>query len=268
MSDADELLRALEVTEPLRDEVMHRAISAFAPPPGSRGLDVGCGIGSQTLRLADAVGGDGRVTGVDVCAEVLARARLYAGAAGVSGRCDFVSGDMNALPFDAGSFDWLWSADCIAYPAGDPLPALREAARVLRPGGRVAVLAWTSQVVLPGHTLLEARLNATCSPYAPYLEAVPGELEFLRARPWFDLAGFTEVEARTFVGEVRAPLDGCTRAAVAALFRMLWDAAGPGATEADLAEYRRLCRPDSASFIADLADYYAFFTYTMIGGTR
>jgi SAM-dependent methyltransferase len=263
MSGAGELIEALEVTEPLGAALMREAVAAFAPPPGSRGLDVGCGIGIQTVRLAAAAGTRGHVTAFDLSEEVLVRTAERVAAAGLGERVDLVTGDMAAMPFADDSFDWLWSSDCLGYPCGDPLPALREAVRVVRPGGRVAILAWTSQHLLPGHALLEARLNATCSTYAPYLEGAPGETQFLRAPAWFAAAGLTEAAGRTFVGEVRAPLDEPTRAALAALFAMLWDADGPGLATADAAELRRLCRPGSADFVADLPGYYGFFTYTM-----
>ncbi len=267
MSKGERLVAALDLTEPLRRAAMHEAAAAFAPAAGSHGLDVGCGTGSQALLLAGLAGSGGRVTGVDISGEVLARAAEHAVAAGLAGHVDFVAGDMARLPFADDTFDWLWSADCVGYPCGDPLPALREAVRVVRPGGRVAVVAWTSQVLLPGHAMLEARLNATCSAYAPYLQAAPGETQFLRAPAWFAAAGLTGAAVRTFVGEVREPLDEDVRAALAALFEMLWGAPQPGVAEADVAEFRRLCRPDSAAFIGDLPGYYGFFTYTMVVGT-
>jgi demethylmenaquinone methyltransferase/2-methoxy-6-polyprenyl-1,4-benzoquinol methylase len=267
MSGGDQLIRALEVNEPLRHDVMCEVVGAFAPAPGSRGLDVGCGIGGQTRLLAEAVGPCGHVTGIDVSGEVLARATEDAVAAGLQDRVYFAAADMRDLPVADDSVDWLWSSDCIGYPCGDPMPALREAARVVTPGGRIAVSAWTSQVLLPGHAMLEARLNATCSAYAPHLEAARGETQFLCARRWFERAGLTLVTARTFVGEVRAPLDAAIRAALAALFEMLWGVPRPGAAGADVAEFRRLCRPDSAGFIGDVPGYYGFFTYTVVGGT-
>ncbi|KAF5416803.1 MAG: hypothetical protein C5S49_04300 [Candidatus Methanogaster sp.] len=51
---------------------------------------------------------------------------------------------MNNLPFDDDAFDWVWSANCAGYAPGDPLPVLKELARVVKPGGSVIILAWPS----------------------------------------------------------------------------------------------------------------------------
>jgi demethylmenaquinone methyltransferase/2-methoxy-6-polyprenyl-1,4-benzoquinol methylase len=53
------------VTNPLVEPVIRSAIQALQLPPGSRGLDVGCSIGLQTVMLADAVGPAGHITGLD-----------------------------------------------------------------------------------------------------------------------------------------------------------------------------------------------------------
>ena len=137
---------------------------------------------------------------------------------------------------------------------------------MVRPGGRVAVLAWTSQQLLPGYPLLEAQLNATCSAYAPLLRSQQPASHFMRALRPFAEAGITEATARTFVGEVRAPLSTECRRALTSLFEMLWEAASPEAAEADRLEYQRLCQADSPDFILNLAEYYAFFTYTVFSG--
>jgi demethylmenaquinone methyltransferase/2-methoxy-6-polyprenyl-1,4-benzoquinol methylase len=100
---------------------------------------------------------------------------------GFAERVTLVEGDVAGLPFDDGQFDWVWSADCVAYPGGDAAPALRELARVVRPGGRIALLGWSAQQVLPGHTLLEARLKATCSAYQPFLGGQAPARHFARA---------------------------------------------------------------------------------------
>ncbi|RJQ29303.1 MAG: methyltransferase domain-containing protein [Peptococcaceae bacterium] len=59
------------VSNPLRKPVLRSTIQALPFPPGSRGLDTGCGIGLQTLLLAEALGPAGHVTGLDLSPEFL-----------------------------------------------------------------------------------------------------------------------------------------------------------------------------------------------------
>ena len=113
--------------------------------------------------------------------------------------------------------------------------------------------------------MLEARLNAACSAYASFLQDKKPESHFQRALLWFAEAGITEAVARTFVGEIQAPLGAACRIALTSLFEMLWAEAQP-APEADRLEYGRLCRAESPDFILNLPEYYAFFTYTMFAG--
>lgn len=268
MSDTmtDSYILRLEQASPLREPVLRAAIRALQLPPGSRGLDAGCGIGGPALWLAEALGPAGQVVGLDLSAALLRHAETIVRHPNQARQTSFQVGDLNRLPFAAGVFDWAWSADCAGYPAGELLPALRELARVVRPGGCVAILAWSSQQLLPGHQLLEARLNATCSAYAPYLSGQEPSAYFLRAGHWFRAMGLQDLSVRTFVGECRAPLSPAIRIALASLMEMLWGMPQPGVAPDDWAEYQRLCLPQSPDFILDLADYYGFFTYTMFSG--
>jgi len=56
MTGTDNYLQNLMATNPLQELIFHRAIHTLNLPPGSRGLDVGCGIGLQVMLLAEAVG--------------------------------------------------------------------------------------------------------------------------------------------------------------------------------------------------------------------
>ena len=206
--DTDSYLQSLMVTNPLQEPVMRRVVHALNLPPGSRGLDVGCGIGLQSMLLADAVGAAGHVTCVDMSPEFLAYARSIAEKAGIPEQVSFQEGGMNNLPFDDDTFDWVWSANCVGYAPGEPLPLLKELARVVKPGGSVIILAWSSQQLLPGYPVLEAHLNATSSGIAPFEEGTRPELHFSRMAGWFRRAGMEDVTARTFAGDVCAPLSG------------------------------------------------------------
>jgi len=262
----------LRVSNPLREPVLCSAIEALQLPSGSRGLDAGCGIGLPALLLAEAVGPAGHVTGLDLSPEFLVHAEEIVEQAGLSEQITFQEGDVNKLPFDDDTFDWAWSVDCVGYAPLEPLPLVKELARVVKPGGSVAILAWSSEKLLPGYPLLEARLNATSAGIAPFARGKRPELHFLRALGWFHDAGLEEPTARTFAGDAHAPLSDDIRSALIALFEMRW----PGAeselaqenadTKHPAAEYRRLCLPESPDFILNHPDYYAFFTYSMFYG--
>jgi SAM-dependent methyltransferase len=98
-------------------------------------LDVGCGPGTITIDLARRLA-PGRVVGLDAVDEPLAIARDEARAAGVD-TVAFVVGDAYALPFDDGAFDVVHAHQLLQH-LRDPAVALREMARVCRPGGLVA----------------------------------------------------------------------------------------------------------------------------------
>jgi len=251
------------VTEP----AIHSAIHALQLPPGSRGLDAGCGVGTHTLWLAEAISPDGHVTGIDISPEYLARAEEIASRSRLAEGVSFQYGDMSDFPFDDDTFDWAWNVDTLWPVAGqDPRPMVSELARVVKPGGIVAILFWSSQRLLPGHPLLEARLNVTYAANFPYTDGVKPELHILRALGWLQEAGLDEPRVRTFVADVQAPLGDAARNALTASFQMFWGKAEPELTPEDWAEFQQLCQPESPDFILDLPDYYAFITYSLFYG--
>jgi ubiquinone/menaquinone biosynthesis C-methylase UbiE len=269
MTDTGAYVQSLAVMHPLVEPVTRAAIRALQLPAGSRGLDAGCGIGLEAMLLAEAVGPAGRITGLDLSPEHLACAREIAASAGLAARISFQEGDLRGLPFDDDAFDWAWAKDAVAEAPQLGLEALatvKELARVVRPGGAVAILAWSSQVLLPGFPLLEARLNATSSGIAPFTGAGRPESHFLRALGWLRAAGLKQLSARTFAGDAHAPLSDEHRRALVELYRERWAGAEPELTPEDRAEYRRLCLPESPDFILNQPDYYAFWTYSMFRG--
>lgn len=266
MSDAEDYAQRLTVTDPLREPIIARAIQTLRIPLGSQGLDAGCGIGSQALLLARAVGPAGHVTGMDISSTFLSQADAGAKRAGLADRLSFGQGDLNDLPFCDNAFDWLWSADCAGYPTRNPTPLLSELCRVTRPGGTVSILVWSCQMLLPGYPGLEARLNATTAGIAPFARAMKAEHHHLCALGWFRDAGLLGCTAHTLVSSLHAPLSDEGRDALIALFEMRWPGAASEVSKKDWEQLRRLCRAESKDCILDRPDYYAFVAESLFSG--
>jgi ubiquinone/menaquinone biosynthesis C-methylase UbiE len=263
VADVGLYAQRLKESEPLRKPTLRAAIQALALPAASIGLDVGCGIGSASLLLAEAVGPSGQVVGLDTCPEFLELARATTGRAGLSERVTFREGSMYSLPFEGDSFDWLWSADCVGYPSQDPVPLMIELARVVKPGGLVSFLIWSCQQLLPGYPLLEARLNATSAGMAPFVSGMQPSLHPLRALGWLRQAGLAEPSAQAFAGSVCAPLSDELYRALASLIEMRWPGVASELSKEERQEFERLCRSDSSDFVLKLPDYYGFYVYTL-----
>ncbi|WP_097234454.1 MULTISPECIES: methyltransferase domain-containing protein [unclassified Streptomyces] len=120
----------------------------LAARPGERALDVGCGTGSETRVLAAAVAPGGTATGLEPHPGLRAVAERRAAEAGSPAR--FLDGDALALALPDAGVDVVWCERVLQH-LDDPERAVAEIARVLRPGGRVALLDtdWSTFVLHP-----------------------------------------------------------------------------------------------------------------------
>ncbi len=268
MSDTEKYLERLDLSNVLRAPVIKNVIDTIKLSFGSKGLDAGCGNGYFTLMLAEAVGHSGHVTGLDIEELFLTSGSALALQAELAERISFTRGDVKKLPFKDNAFDWAVSIDLIGYAILQVHPAvlLKELARVVKPGGMVNILMWSSQMLLPGYPALEARLNATTSGIAPFDEKMKPELHYMRALEWFKQAGLSETKAQTFVGDINPPISKEKQKALLDLFEMRWGGDNTELSEDDQLEYQRLCRVDSQDLILKLPGYYGFFTYSLFQG--
>ncbi len=124
--------------------------------PGQIVLDLGSGGGIDVLLSANRVGSSGKVYGVDMTDDMLALARENQRKAGAT-NVEFLKGTIEAIPLPDASVDVIIS-NCVINLSADKDQVLREAFRVLRPGGRFAV----SDVVSRGPVSDEIRHSVEC----------------------------------------------------------------------------------------------------------
>ncbi|QQP98010.1 class I SAM-dependent methyltransferase [Lysobacter enzymogenes] len=115
------------------------AFAAAAPQPGEAVLDIGCGAGATSFELARAVGAGGSVTGVDISAPLLGRARERAAALALPVK--FREADASRPTFAPHSFDLLYSRFGVMF-FDDPTAAFAELRKTLKPDGRIAFACW------------------------------------------------------------------------------------------------------------------------------
>ncbi len=171
----------------LLDAIPAEALASFAGvghhldlallQPGEAVLDLGSGSGTDIFCAAVLVGASGRVVGVDITDEQIAKATQLRDRAGFS-QVELVEANVEQLPFDDASFDAVISNGVINLsPAKGRVFA--EAARVLRPGGRLAIADIVSGRALKQRTRRNVELWAACIagaiPRRDYLEAIEAQ---------------------------------------------------------------------------------------------
>jgi ubiquinone/menaquinone biosynthesis C-methylase UbiE len=136
-----------KVIQPVADEL----VEVVDVKQGQDVLDVGTGSGNVAIRAAER---GAKVTGVDITPELFDAARKRAEEAGVE--IEWIEGDAQKLPFDDASFDVVTSVfGCMFVP--DQRTEAQEIARVLKPGGRMALCAWTPEGTIGGMFITTAK---------------------------------------------------------------------------------------------------------------
>jgi ubiquinone/menaquinone biosynthesis C-methylase UbiE len=270
--DPEQYAVQLERMNRFQEREARAAIADLHLPAGSRGLDVGCGVGLYTLWLAEAIGAGGQVVGIDRVAERLESATRLVGQAPAAERITFKPGDGTALDEDDQSFDWVWCAD-VLHHIDDPVLALKEFMRVVRPGGPIIVKE--SQVFnalfLPGYPDLERQLQRA---ELQFHQSEAGAQSFQERRQHTRAsmmqAGLQDTRVRTYVVERQAPLEQTAREYIQhAVFARNWGERIRGFLDAkDWQQRSALCEAGAPQAILDRPDYYCVYPFTMFTARR
>ena len=161
--------------------------------PGETVVDLGSGAGFDAFLAANEVGPKGRVIGVDMTPEMLEKARTNAEKGGYS-NVEFRQGDIEAIPVEDGTVDAIIS-NCVINLALDKKKVFAEAARILKPGGRLMV----SDIVLLAP--LPQAIRDSAAAYAACIAGALLKEDYIDA---IRSAGFEEVE---IISENTYPLD-------------------------------------------------------------
>ena len=184
--DYDEVAATYAQHRRVHPEVLRSLLAALGP--ASKVLEVGCGTGNYLIAIQERVGC--HCCGIDSSAEMLAQAGLR------SGQVHLSHGSAEALSFPEASFDLVFSVDVIHH-VGDRLRFFQEAARVLRPGGRVCTVTDSEWVI---------RNRQPLAVYFPETVAVDLARYPTLAELWTAMsdAGFVQFEEQTveFAGEL------------------------------------------------------------------
>jgi SAM-dependent methyltransferase len=258
---------SLERMNRFQEPEARRIIADLDLPQGSRGLDVGCGVGLYGLWLAEAVGSAGHVIGMEPQAERVDAARALVSGQRASERLEFRVGDGTAIPLPDRSVDWVWCGDVLHHVV-ETERALREFLRVVRPGGRIIVKE--SQVLsalfLPGHPELERRIQLAEirrtldeGSGRSFQERRQTTLASLRA------AGLADPELRNYLLERRAPLRAADHGFIQhTVFTRNWgERLRDLLTADDWTKRSALCAADSRDNVLLSPDYYCLYPITL-----
>ena len=265
---AGEYLHKMKAFRVLKEPVIKQVLESLTLPARSKGLDVGCGDGYYTLMLAENAGPGSHVTGIDVTDPFLDQGRALTSKFNLTERVSFIKGDIEGLRFKKNTFDWIFSIDCVELFTQDPVSMCKKLAAMIKPGGTLFMLNLSSQQLLPGYPVLEARLNATSSGMAPFDHGMEPGLHGLRALDWLQNAVFANLSAATYVRDVTSPFSDDIREGLLNLFEMRWGEDNPELSEEDRLKYKCLCSGDSPDCILDIPGYYGFFTYSLFQGSK
>lgn len=201
----------------LVDGLSHHSAAIFPSLPVSAGdhvLDVGCGFGDTAIMLAERVGPEGSVVGVDCCEAFLRYGRVDAASRGLN-NLSFFEDDALFAPFEP-EYDFVFSRFGTMF-FGNPVAGLRNMRRALKPGGRMTHIVWRTPADNPWLSMAKdvvlrylpapGKDARTCGPGPFSMSDEPMVRRMMEIAGYEDIT-FTRVDAPVLIGRtVRDAID-------------------------------------------------------------
>ena len=246
---------------------LREAVASLSLQPGMRALDAGCGTGAALEWLGVAVGPQGLVVGLD-----LAAAHVTAARARTPPETAVLQANILRPPLAAGSFDLVWTVNTVNH-LRDPLAAVRQLARLLRPGGRIALgqssllpdmyFAWDSRLERLTNEAVRQYYRDRYGLEERDLTGVRAIVGLLRS------AGLRDVKVRSLLIERIAPLGAADEAyLLQSIFRGTWgERLRQYLPAPDYEEVCRLSDPADPRFALRRTDFHFLQSFTLAVGS-
>jgi SAM-dependent methyltransferase len=243
---------------------LRQAIAGLGLAAGMRVVDVGCGTGEALTWLADAVGPDGLVVGMELSAAHAASAR-----AATPRSVLVMQADLIRAPLRRAAFDLVWCVNT-ANHLRDPVAGVTLMAGLLRPGGRIALgqSSLLPDMMFAWDARLERLTNEAVRQYYRDRYGL-SELDLTAVRSlvgWLRDAGLANVGVRTVPIERIWPLDPSSEAYLReVIFRDTWgERLRAYLSAADYDHLARLCDPRSPDYALHRPDLHVVQTFTLV----
>jgi arsenite methyltransferase len=221
-------------------------------------LDAGCGTGGFLPVISEMVGSHGRISAIDVTMEHVEVVQQRASAGQYYCHVDAKIGNITSLPFPAGNFDAVWSANVFQYLEQSQIDeAFAEFARVLKPGGVVAIKDGdiTALQIYPISPLLLWRLLDGWARQGD--RQAFGLLEALKLSETAAKAGFLHVNRQVTFIQRTSPLRPADRTFIAELLDFFLALAEKvSVSPSDLREWREIADSQSSSYVLNSPNFY------------
>jgi ubiquinone/menaquinone biosynthesis C-methylase UbiE len=247
---------------------LRRLVAALELRAGMWVLDAGTGTGDALPWLADRVGPQGMVVGMD-----LATAHVQVARRRLPAEFFLLQADLRQLPLRAASVDAVWCANTLHH-LRDPAESLQQLIYALRPGGCMALIqsALLPEMVFAWDSRLERKVTAAVRRYYQDRYAI-SEQDIAGVRNMLALlqrGGLENVRSTTIVIERIAPLSSADRDYLLdAIFRNTWgERLRPYMNAVDYAVLQTWCDPQHPAFALARRDFHYLQTLTMVTGYR